>query len=244
MDTIPTIISAWMSHDLAKKSNRKPASFGGEFAKRKSKVLFAVASFFMYLIVIGGFLFLIRWLDSFMELPPNPVNTFKSDNKWRMFLIVVLAAPVFEELAFRLHLSFSKANFFISLWLIIGFTVVGVTGYNMISWNALSILVVSAICFGLLYHRISDRLVLLIQKFHQYALLGIIVITSLVFSYMHYYHVDFTAGNNYYLLLMLLPQFVFGLIVSFVRIKSGFKYAIAFHSIHNLLIFLPVLLTR
>ncbi len=139
----------------------------------------------------------------------------------------VLLAPVIEEVFFRLIYVFNKRNLIILLSASVLF------GINfMVNENLLKSIIFSAV--------IILTIVLIIKLNHSRA------IFYKHFGFFFYFIAGLFAiihlGNfiglsfNYVLLglLMVIPQFIAGIILGYIRVRFGFIYAIVFHTIVNL----------
>jgi membrane protease YdiL (CAAX protease family) len=176
-------------------------------------------------------------------------------------LLVIVAVffwgPLSEEIAFRLALRYSPYNlgYFLSFLSYFLFEValsffpdffsrvialmdrVG----PLLSLAALaSLIVILGFIFGFLLSRsgLSRRISLVYEHYFP----TIFFASSLLFAFVHFY--NYANFKELWLALpfLIAPQFLLGLILSFIRMRYGFIWAVFYHSLHNSLTALPALL--
>ncbi len=143
----------------------------------------------------------------------------------------ILLAPLIEETLFRLIYVFNKRN----LGIII-LTSAGLIVFFLFRDNISKLIVFGSIalisCFLLLFFRRSSDFFNSHFRFFFYSI-------ALVFTILHIFNFNGITGPMTFLfLLFVLPQFVLGIILGYIRVTYGFIYAVLFHAIVNL----PVLI--
>lgn len=144
-----------------------------------------------------------------------------------LILAVVIGAPVFEELAFRGWLS-GKPGHVIAL-LLIG---AGAAGFGVIHASAplIGMLIIAAALIGAaaalitLRHRGP-------MEWYARAFPGFFWFATLSFALVHL--ANFDEGSLAVLLPLVLPQFILGSMLGYVRVHIGLWAAILLHAAHN-----------
>jgi len=152
------------------------------------------------------------------------------------FIVVVLVAPIFEEIIFRLPLKLGKVGISITAGLICYRLLAGrlfaSEFYDLYSYLKIAI----ALIFSLITFKFLPASWLVAMKAnYKYFFYSVAVIFALV-------HLSNFSSFNYSVLLFYpfftLPQFLMGLLIGYVRVEYGFLYGIALHSMINLPAFL------
>ncbi len=146
---------------------------------------------------------------------------------WVVVLAVIIGAPVFEELAFRSWLS-GKPGHVIALFAVGA----GATGYAAIHTIAP---IVGAI---LMIAGIVGAIVAIITLanrtpmgwFARYFPI-FFWLSTLAFALVHIF--NFQQGSLAVLLPLVLPQFVLGGLLGYIRVRIGLSAAIVLHALHN-----------
>ncbi len=153
---------------------------------------------------------------------------------WMVFLLAAVAAPLMEELAFRLWLVYKPLYVFISLWIIAIFmygalSQIGllVAGYSLLGLATL--ITVLMLTFRQTTAILLERLYL---QHYGWVFYG----ASILFALMHL--INFDTERHILLMapLLVLPQFLLGLLLGYLRIQLGIVWAIALHGVYNGLI--------
>ena len=132
-------------------------------------------------------------------------------------LVIIVIAPILEELLYRLPLKRSKFAFFSLLVGIINILIIDL----LILKIALALYLVGVVYLMYLKKKITFILIPL----------SIILFTV---SHVGNYNIeDLELMNSLDIFFLFLPQLVLGIIVTFIRLKSSFKYALLYHSLYN-----------
>ncbi|AZA81982.1 hypothetical protein C1637_24570 [Chryseobacterium lactis] len=184
--------------------------------------------------------FLIAFLRPyFIDAPMKDNLTSYEISIFEVFLTCLLV-PLLEELAFRLPLYFSKINLSISTT-IISFFIVNRFFHLEDQYdlkNDFFFRVLIAYLLGFLMWLIVKNYGKFFEDFY-HKRLGIIVYSySLFFAFMHI--ANYEVSSNYLLtsLFIIIPHFISGLILSFVRLNYGFFYSLFLHILNNSLPFI------
>ncbi len=162
-------------------------------------------------------------------------------------LINILAFPVLEETAFRLSLVYKRLNltlstlliFYYSISILLAGSVIDISN-EIILRVGLSVFVAILVYLILGIKTVGTRVNHFWNKHRK-----IVLYTLLLF--FTFRHLDFYALKPVVLILspiLLLPQFVGGIFLSFTRIRFGFIYAILLHTMINILAFAPRLISH
>lgn len=150
---------------------------------------------------------------------------------WVVFLMAAIAAPVWEELVFRFPLKYREVtiNIFVGLLLVIA---LGAAVYNTTLIGKI-IFISIIVALAILYSVFSKRILRFLQDIWQNKFPVVFYCFTLAFALIHLR--NYPSGWTTVLLfpILVLPQFVIGLFMGYVRIKLGIGWSIAFHALHN-----------
>jgi hypothetical protein len=162
-------------------------------------------------------------------------------------LVVVVLAPITEEIAFRLWLRFSPLKWalgisFFSFFLISFFSEGAFNLYDVENiLRSLFFLVFVFVAIFLVLRR-RDVYKYVKQFFEKYFHIFFYIIT-LTFAMIHIANYDVNLKEIWYFApLLVFPQLFLSLLIGFVRIKYGFVWAVLTHALNNSVAILPILL--
>mgnify|MGYP006184564043 CR=1 FL=1 len=142
--------------------------------------------------------------------------------RWLLVILSVLIAPLLEEPIYRLHLDFKKS----SIWWSLGLSLL------LISEAWFTVVLLWIWLFFLLF-KVSkgDQPNLKYSVFISSALFGLVHLMNFTdFDYAQYFYwVPFMVG----------AQFFIGLVLSYIRLNYGMKWAIIFHGVYNAILIIP-----
>ncbi len=176
---------------------------------------------YLYLLIIGLLLwsleFIYPYIVSDADFDPNQnlMMHFRMFPVWVMLLYAVVIGPIFEELAFRLWAKGKMYATIISFALILIYVLA-------ITQNFLIVLPVELV-FAYLYFFYKGK-----YKMHLLA-----ITTSIVFGCIH---IDNYAGMPYKYIPILIVIGI-GMILSFIALRFGVRYAILLHIVNNFFAF-------
>ena len=161
----------------------------------------------------------------------SPENLYARFGKYTL-LIVGLIVPIVEECMFRLPLSFKKRDILLSIVAILGYIVLFIDS----SFFILSAIV---LCGGLVFYLLArqkqegfDKVKGLYGKY-------ILYFSIILFAVAHLTNFEsFEISLLPIYLLFLTPLFVMSLIITFVRMRMGFIFAVLFHILNNTVVIL------
>lgn len=196
-------------------------NFSGEFTKPSMADLFL--PFVLYLVVaipLGIVLFIISGL---LEVSPKLLQL----NIQERIVYGILLTPLIEEIFFRLIYVFNKRNLYIiifsSLCLIIVF-IIRLEFHK--SYLFLSIYFFFVLL--LLSYKTSSAFFKNHFKIFFYTL-------AIIFAVLHIFNFSgIDSVKHVLIVLLVIPQFILGIILGYLRISYGFLYAVGFHTIINL----------
>ena len=158
-----------------------------------------------------------------------------SNDYYRDFMLLIILSPILEELCFRLALVFKKANISLAIVSILFFTILHENISNAVILDYKNLIVLFGLIpvYFLLNRIISDGIINTLSK-HKFKIYYLSVFT---FAFLHF---DFTIPI-YLAPIILLPQFVVGVILTFVRLKFSIFHAIILHMLLNAPVILSLL---
>lgn len=195
--------------------NRKgeKSPFFYNFTKQNKIILFVLLLTFNHAIASVVDLF---DLEKHFTTPGNE-NDLK--NQFLFFLIITgFVAPLIEEFLFRFWILEKRIKFVIICMLLILYLLL-IDYHWIFNISFLLIFIVQAIFI----FRNSNKIT------------SIIIFNGIVFSLFHVtnYPVDELYSNIIYLPILFFPQFILGLITSWMKISHGFKFALLYHILYN-----------
>jgi len=170
---------------------------------------------------------------------------------------LVIWAPVFEEVTFRLGLRFSPIKWGVSLTMLISFAILlfnipflGGYFFEFDSWQGLLItllvLFLASLFFAVIFSlkAVKSR----VYSFFKNNFAYFYYVLALIFAFIHITNYQ----EDWYSLLhlspiLVMPQILLSFVISFVRMHYGFLWAVILHALNNgaiaavLLLFLPVM---
>ncbi len=173
------------------------------------------------------------------ELPDNVNNTLEPG--WQTIVLIVVLAPVLEEIAFRSWLTGRPAIIAVVAVLVIGLAAVPAIisfglegsqptmGASIAMMASFALAIVGAPLVGLaLLKRPTPNLFRRTFPLFFWA-------STLAFALVHL--LNYTEGSLAVLLPLVLPQFVLGAMLGYLRVHHGLVPAIALHAFHNGILF-------
>ncbi len=139
----------------------------------------------------------------------------------------VFLAPIIEEVFFRLIYVFNKRNLIILLSTSVFFGTYFTVNENLLKSIVFSVVFILTIVLIINFNRSR-------ANFYKHFALFFYFIAGL-FAIIHLGNFIGLSFNNVIIgLLMVIPQFLAGIILGYIRVRFGFIYAIIFHAIVNL----------
>lgn len=158
-----------------------------------------------------------------------------------MFLFVAfLWSPVVEELTFRMGMRFSRAahsysaGLMLTLAVFLAFEITGVSA-GLLAYAAMAVL------FGTLFW-VAAKAALdekRLEEFYRKRFGRIFYFFTLMFAASHLFNYTNIGGILFLAPLLILPQFMGGLFLGFVRMRYGLKWSVLGHLMHNVALMVP-----
>lgn len=187
----------------------------------------SVQNFFMLLMITFGLVIPYGFLLEFMGVGEfdNILQEMIRDQKVLVLVMVIILAPLIEEIIFRYHLSLNK---------------------KAIMWSLIaSVLMISqlwVIGAGLMIYLLILWILAMQKK--ALSLHLVVYISAFFFGIVHlsnYRDFDFFS-NFYWIPFLVMIQFGLGLLLSFIRLHYGLLRAILFHAVYNAVLAVPAVL--
>jgi len=167
------------------------------------------------------------------------------DNPWVVISLGVILAPVLEELAFRMVLKFSPFRFSISLSFLCFFLIsffLSVFNFQISGVIYLIIIILNFSLVGCVLGFVLKEFVnnQRIINFYRRNFALIFYSSALVFATIHITNYGNFERIWFILPILVAPQFVGGVLMGFVRMKYGLRWAVFQHMAYNgIFFFLP-----
>jgi membrane protease YdiL (CAAX protease family) len=154
------------------------------------------------------------------------------ERKFLLFLMIVVAAPLFEEFIFRLQLK----EYSLALLFYFGLAVFYLN--KIFTDSTLFILVFVALILAILVFQYlwknKTRRIKLIKRYFPYHFYS----TAIIFGLVHISNYDNPFKFGLPIVLLILPQLFVGFILGYVRMRFGISKSIIMHAAYN---FIPAL---
>lgn len=190
---------------------------------------FKSSYFFKFFIQAFVTLLLISIIPSILkliiEIPENKIDIPV------FFLIIgmIILVPTIEEVLFRLWLKPLYINYLLLLAILVCVLVLSLLKKQFWFTGITSILIV-ALTF-LLKKKNFKSIQRFVLKYFKY----LYFLSALIFGLVHLFNIDhFSIVTLVVSPILILPQFVSGLFLGYIRMKFGIFYSILFHSLMNL----------
>ena len=169
------------------------------------------------------------------ELPNNVNNSL--DPGLVSIALVVIAAPLLEEIAFRSWLRGHPAIIAVVIVLVVGFGALPALGMSMQGTTAGMVLTLAGPLFAIVGVPLSAYFLLRRDPpaIFRRAFPVFFWLSTLAFALIHLG--NYTEGSLAILLPLVLPQFALGTMLGYLRVHHGLAHAIALHAAHNAILF-------
>jgi len=180
------------------------------------------------------------------QIPHAMEEILNSQSIWAIAGLAVFVAPLLEELMFRYHLRYANFTYLFLFIVFIALVGVGVDFYNpsllgsfdalqlqsIIQTNVIWVAPVITIIIGLIiFLHINERGKenLVIKKIFPF----VFYLTVFIFALLHISNFTLEKGMWYTAPLMVLPQFILGLYLGYIRVRNNIGYSIFIHAFNN-----------
>ena len=193
------------------------------------------------------------------QMPHAVDDLFGNFSYWQVFALAVLIAPVLEELIFRYHLRYESLSFlFVSIALLSLTTMIldyyfGIFSlinfqtydYKTVVLIAIFLSTVILIPVIILYSLKAElRIGNPSQEWRWLNFPFVFYLSILVFAFVHVYNFDLAPSKWYLTPLMVMPQFILGAFIAWVRIRLSMVHCIFIHMLNNAIPMIVVLLNQ
>jgi len=155
---------------------------------------------------------------------------------WGIIVVTVLIGPLAEEAIFRLPLSLKKKHILVAALIAIGYTL-----FLWIGFSGSGVFFVSTLVIGVLVLSVkpfvSERTLGIVRDRY---LIYVIGLSLIFFTVGHYSRFQFDS-RFHAVVYLLVVYFLFGLFLSYARIRFGFWTAVFFHALSNSIPYLILL---
>jgi hypothetical protein len=217
-------------------------SFSEQSITDKIKFLLFLLVFEMPFMFAVGFLQQVLAEKGLLDLENHLVMKFiKENSKTVIIILLIFAGPFIEELIFRLPLRFKKVYFipFILIFLFYVGTLIFKTFHLSLAVSIPLFAGITAFSFFFIFNRNMaekrETILAANYSFYFYSL-------TILFALFHLSNYNYTPNLLIFAPIVVLPQFICGFLIGFIRIKQGFIWGYFFHALHNAIFVLPVLL--
>jgi len=209
---------------LSGKNNKKIKNFN---KKVFSEILFL---FLLFTIINQTYIFL---LHHFIALSPTKPTSYPRTN--RFIILIIILAPLIEELICRLPLIYNRNNISISAGLFSGLIAASIFKIKLLSsFQGILILFAFPAILYILLDYYKDWIDPFLNKFWDKYFQLIFYLSATIFSLLHINNYQINNTKDFILLPLLLSvYFLAGLELGYIRIKYGIIWSWLFHILHN-----------
>jgi uncharacterized protein len=205
------------------------------------------------------FAFLQSWILTIFNYQPNQhaiAQLVIESNPWITIFLAAIFAPVTEEISFRLGIRYNSYAFFISTVLLLITLLNIAAGYFpsivlflpfLQYFNPTTLigigLYLGLLAVGILLGYILDRSQFKgIENFYKKHARSIFYFSVLLFATIHF--TNYQGGEKFWFLLpiLVMPQFILGMLFAYIRVKFGFLWAVIAHAFHNFINLIPFII--
>ncbi len=157
-----------------------------------------------------------------------------TNSNWYDFLYILIAAPILEEIMFRLPLKFNRINVFVALLTFYFFFYLRYADLYASFWGSQLIITIFfiAICWIVVFYVCKNSFYKTISTRYFGFLFYILAIT---FGLLHITNfIEFVPKNLlFFSPIFTLHQVIMGLFLGYIRVKKGLIWSIALHVCYN-----------
>jgi len=155
--------------------------------------------------------------------------------------LMVFFAPILEELIFRLHLKYRRwvINILLPLAIIIISTLLIDTNSSIITIGVILIGLIILTLFIIFNLKITTCLEQVWNK--KFNL--VFYISTILFALIHITNYELSVTVLLLTPILILPQFISGFLIGYLRVKSGFIWGVTLHMVGNAILILPILIS-
>lgn len=214
-----------------------PSSYSINQNKNYRQILYLL--FRLYIIEI---LLSVLFMSIFIYLADSRadfISNFKAKSAGiRPVIILVILVPLIEELIFRLPLIFRPVFLGLSTGTFSYMLLPKIfDGIELLKTDYSNYIAFSLACIvGYIAYVISSKKETSVRSFYKRNYNLIVWLSILSFGFLHILNFDLSTKNLLLLPFFTLPQLVAGTVLSFIRLRFGFVYAICYHALQNLLV--------
>lgn len=164
-------------------------------------------------------------------------DLFNSFSPFFIGSLLIIIVPLIEEFVFRLQLKFRKWVLDILFPLQVSFIVYAISFFASININFLVINLICYVAYFFLNKKYPNKL----QQFWEIKFHYVFYILTLLFALIHITNYNLTSSLIFILPILILPQFIVGTIIGYLRVKFGFFWGVLYHIIYNAVFILPLI---
>jgi membrane protease YdiL (CAAX protease family) len=183
---------------------------------------------FRTVILYTTFLSLSAVLYYFVNQNYYPANKNIIKKAGILWFIILIGAPIFEELIFRYPLKHPKYYFFVLVNTFYFFA----SSYFRSNLYFTGILLLGATFIVLVKIKTPKRIEVFFEKYF----LVFFLILNLIFALIHLSNYELGSTKKIFYVILIFPQFVSGLLFGYFRMRFGFIWCIFSHFYHNLIV--------
>ena len=196
-------------------------------------ILLALTTVLFYVVYLFG-------LDEILKYNET-IKLFNEFPLWLVTLLIIVLVPIIEELVFRFHLKYRRwvVNVYLPMVLILTCSFL-----ISISSSPISICVTFVSLITLIFYIVFNQKTtnyierIWIRKFNL-----VFYITTLLFALIHITNYELSLTVILLAPILILPQFIGGFFIGYLRVKAGFIWGVTLHMASNAILMLPLIIS-
>tara|TARA_B110001450_G_C17665310_1_gene499277 strand:+ start:32 stop:1432 length:1401 start_codon:yes stop_codon:yes gene_type:complete len=197
----------------------------------------------LILLALTTVLFYVVYFFGLDEILKNneTIKLFNEFPLWLDALLIIVLIPIIEEFVFRFHLKYRRwvINIYLPIVLIL-------TCSFLISLNSsiMSICIIIVCLLALIFYIVFNQKTtnyierIWIRKFNL-----VFYITTLLFALIHITNYELSLTVILLAPILILPQFIGGFFIGYLRVKAGFIWGVTLHMASNAILMLPLIIS-
>lgn len=223
---------------FSKKPKYEAAEVSG---KEKLKTFFItfVINIACTMVVVGLLTLVDKFIFDFSE-SHIAMEMFENFPLWVVAVLGIIIAPFWEEAAFRLPLKYRKEVVNVLIALVI--TIAIILQYSGAQHTYSIITSVLLLIVLLLFIFFNRRVTRFTEYLWKNKFPFVFYFFTIAFALIHISNFKISTPVLLLLPVLILPQFVVGFFIGYIRVRLGFFWGVLFHAIHNAIFMLPALI--
>lgn len=197
----------------------------------------------LILLALTTVLFYVLYFFDLNEILKNneTIKLFNEFPLWLVALLIIVLIPIIEEFVYRFHLKYRRwvINIYLPIALILTCSFLISISSSPISICVTFVSLIILIFYIIFNQKITNYIERIwIRKFNL-----VFYITTLLFALIHITNYELSLTVILLTPILILPQFIGGYFIGYLRIKSGFIWGVTLHMASNAILMFPLIIS-